>query len=307
MGRKIVLTGVTLTDPNAPRLVKVDPIESDGSLVLFEPAHPLSKMGAGVPTDGQVTENLFRDNAALVTGLGSPATWDIEVAYKELGGAKGLIERSGKGGLHVIVSQDPAMYPGPYPYLFTRNPNSFRDHMAAAPNNDLFVSMWGRITRAGYSGDVTYNSTTYTSGVGSTAYAYVITGTSNQRLNIGPRSANAESLGSRDSGPYSTGPYIENLGSGKWFTAPSSGSSVHSEFVTLGGFGVHNLYASGARTCLFRWASFIIYRYYMEDLTISGRSYAEVDAIDYALYTKHVLTPGGRYYGDTFTDPATIP
>lgn len=34
---------------------------------------------------------------------------------------------------------------------------------------------------------------------------------------------------------------------------------------------------------------------------------AEVDAIDHALYTSHVLTAGGRYFGDTFTDPATIP
>lgn len=48
-------------------------------------------------------------------------------------------------------------------------------------------------------------------------------------------------------------------------------------------------------------------RAYVEDLTVSGRTYAEVDAIDHALYTKEVLTPGSRYYGDTFTDPATIP
>lgn len=29
-------------------------------------------------------------------------------------------------------------------------------------------------------------------------------------------------------------------------------------------------------------------------------------AIDHALYTTHVLTAGGRYYGDTYTDPATV-
>lgn len=56
-----------------------------------------------------------------------------------------------------------------------------------------------------------------------------------------------------------------------------------------------------------RLSSSIFYRAYIEDLTVSGRTYAEVDAIDYALYTKEVLTPGGRYYGDTYTDPATIP
>jgi hypothetical protein len=53
--------------------------------------------------------------------------------------------------------------------------------------------------------------------------------------------------------------------------------------------------------------SVVFYRTYLEDLTVSGRTYAEVDALDVALYTKHVLTTGGRYYGDTYTDPATIP
>jgi len=50
----------------------------------------------------------------------------------------------------------------------------------------------------------------------------------------------------------------------------------------------------------------VIYRAYMEDLQVSGRSYAAVDAIDFEQFTKHVLTAGGRYYGDTYTDPATI-
>ena len=49
-----------------------------------------------------------------------------------------------------------------------------------------------------------------------------------------------------------------------------------------------------------------VYRMYIEDLTVSGRTYAQVDAIDYAQFTKDVLTVGGRYYGDTYTDPTTL-
>jgi hypothetical protein len=41
--------------------------------------------------------------------------------------------------------------------------------------------------------------------------------------------------------------------------------------------------------------------------TVSGRTYEQVAAIDQALYTKEVLTAGGRYYGDTYTNPTTIP
>lgn len=54
-------------------------------------------------------------------------------------------------------------------------------------------------------------------------------------------------------------------------------------------------------------ASWIFRRLYLEDLTVSGRTYDQVAAIDQALYTKEVLTAGGRYYGDTYTNPTTIP
>jgi hypothetical protein len=52
----------------------------------------------------------------------------------------------------------------------------------------------------------------------------------------------------------------------------------------------------------------VFWRGYVEDLTVSGRTYAEADAIDIAEFTKQVLTSGGRYYGDTIvTAPSTIP
>lgn len=54
-------------------------------------------------------------------------------------------------------------------------------------------------------------------------------------------------------------------------------------------------------------ASRVLYRWYLEDLTVSGRTYAEVLAADYALY-QQAFGVGGRYYGDTLpTDPSTIP
>ena len=44
----------------------------------------------------------------------------------------------------------------------------------------------------------------------------------------------------------------------------------------------------------------------IEDLTVSGRTYAEVDALDYALY-QAAFAADGRYHGDTNTDPSTLP
>jgi len=39
---------------------------------------------------------------------------------------------------------------------------------------------------------------------------------------------------------------------------------------------------------------------YLEDLTVSGRTYADVDALDNALYTE-AFGAGGAYSGDTYT------
>lgn len=49
--------------------------------------------------------------------------------------------------------------------------------------------------------------------------------------------------------------------------------------------------------------SFALYRLYIEDMTVSGRDYAEVEAIDLAAYTRE-FAAGGKFYGDTFTTPA---
>jgi hypothetical protein len=49
----------------------------------------------------------------------------------------------------------------------------------------------------------------------------------------------------------------------------------------------------------------IFYGFYLEDLTVSGRTYQDVDALDLQAYNIAFGT-GGRYYNDTYTDPATI-
>lgn len=52
--------------------------------------------------------------------------------------------------------------------------------------------------------------------------------------------------------------------------------------------------------------SHILYRCYLEDLTVSGRTYEQVKAIDDALFAA-AFSSGGKFYGDTYTDPATLP
>lgn len=285
MGRKIVLTGVTLTDPDAPRLAVVDPIESSGSLLLIEPGHPHEPWDAGVPADESAIPNILSDTLSIGT-----AKFDTNGA---LTSTKGLLERSTKGGLHGIVSQSVSLTSGDGATI--RIPTALNTYLGAHASNDYYVSGWYRLTRAN-------------NAVGS-AWTYVIasgSGDSNVLANFSENAAIAATglglLGSR----AGTNVIGAHMASGAVDGATTSTTSK--AFGPVWGAPPTTFGNVNVATRNTHWPSFVFYRFYVEDLTVSGRTYAEVDAIDYAEYTRQVLTVGGRYYGDTTpTDPATIP
>lgn len=51
--------------------------------------------------------------------------------------------------------------------------------------------------------------------------------------------------------------------------------------------------------------SWILYRIYIEDLSLSGRTYEQVKAIDDAEFAK-AFAAGGKFFDDTWNDPATV-
>lgn len=285
MGKKIVLTGVTLTDPDAPRLLSVDPIESAGSLLLLDPMHPTQQWASGAPADLDTVPNLL--SAPLSTG----ATATVRVRGGILAGGKGALERSTKGGLHGIVSQSVALASDDG--MAIEVPAALAAYISANLDHSYYVSVWDRLTRAlpnptNFTVDYATGGSTTTNGLmhaaQSTWYG-AVSAVSNQDVlgnTVGARFANASIGGSKAVSSTATRTPC-------WGAPASSPNNTN--------LATRNL----------NWPSFVFYRLYMEDLTVSGRTYAEVHAIDYQQFTKHVLTPGGRYYGDTFTDPATIP
>lgn len=290
MGRKIVLTGTTLTDTTAPRLVTVDPIESAGSLLLFDYAHPLSTFPATVPATGAAIPNLFGSQLAALGGAGS-ADGILNIGGAIANGTKGKVERSGKGGLHVVVSQANALASGDG--VAVQAPAALYAYMVANASHDYYVSAWDRLTRANIVPDMAmlYGFSSYTV-VGlvninpeATYQGGALLGAVLPGNTVGPRRASA----AVDAYVPDASASVGSSGLPQWGAPPDTFNDT--------------ILASRNQ----KWPSFIAYRLYVEDLTVSGRTYAEVDAIDYALYTQHVLTPGGRYYGDTFTDPTTIP
>lgn len=306
-GLRIIVPGLTLP-VDAPRLVQVDPIETDGSLLLVEPM-PLDESkqwAAGVPASGSLLRNLLADKALAVYGSGVEADVSPSIVYANLDNVRGKVERSAKGGLHVILSQDDARVADTNdPYLGMLHTAKFREWMYLHPDHDLYVSMWVWLTRIQRLGTV---AGTYTGN--SANYLYVLrAGSSNQRIRFGGSNPVGNDLGGRNDVAAAVGPKLLNSASAAWGTNPASASATNDYGVTLGAYpGSQGTLISAPSTAQARWPSYVVYRWYVEDLTVSGRTYAQVDALDLALYTKEVLTAGGRYYGDTVpTDPATIP
>lgn len=304
VGRVLIIPGLTFDNPDAPKLVELDAIESAGSLLLLDATHPSGGWPGGVGPSGSTLRNVLWKKAKAVYGAGSEASLAATLNYAGMTGATGLLERSTKGGLHALVSQAPSLVTASNtPFARLHMDSELRKWLFQHPTNDLYISVWGQVTRAYKFGPV---DETYT-GLGGTTLVELATGGSNQRVALGQRTLVQNELGKLSNSEIAAGPAFMNAASGAWSLNPALETSIFSSLLCVGNTGVNNTYMSGAATAKTRWPSWVIYRVYVEDLTVSGRSYQQVHDIDYALYQKHVLTEGGRYYGDTCTDPLTLP
>lgn len=309
-GRLILLNDVEITNTAAPKVIRYDKLESEGSLVLFEPANPYGAMAGA--DNGAAVKNIVSPIAA---GLHSGA-WDSQLTLSNIDGVtKGLVERTEKGGLHFVISQDESLLDGvDLPAAAIAWPAAFRAYIYNNPENHIYISTWSMVTRGHKGGTLSYGGIDF--GVGGSGLMEFITGGLNQRSvfgNVASPTNSTNTLGSRMSSTVSVGTKFNNHATSKFSSGnPANATSVSSVGIAAGNAGNRNPYhhSPGGPTGVTmrsRWESWILYRLYVEDLTVSGRTYAEVDALDHALYEREVLTPGGRYYGDTYTDPATLP
>lgn len=306
MGRQLIITGLKLTDLSAPKLVVTDPIESAGSLLLLDATHPTGAWPAGVGASGSALRNVLWEKAKAVYGAGTEASLAASLSHAGMSGANGLLERSSKGGLHGLVSQSAGLVSAVNtPYARISFDIELRKWLFNHPDNDLYISVWGRITRGYKSGAI---DGTYTNDAAS-ALIELNQGSGSQRFALGQKAALMNTLGSMNNNNSEkvAGPQFMNAASGGWSAAPATEPAIQTGLVCFGNAGSNNTYTSAPMAVKSRWPSWIVYRVYVEDLTVSGRTYQQVHDIDYAQYQKHVLTAGGRYYGDTFTDPAALP
>ena len=297
MGKVMILRGVKFTDTTGPKIITRDKIESDGSLMLFDGNHQFGQfsglpgVNASVPNAlSSLTAKLLSVSEDLTHLKGYSASADSAGLFKK--------ERTAKGGIHGIVTQ--AGGQTSVQAYFLRAPDAVQAYMRDNNTHTFYVSLWQRVTRKALDGPVPQAPFYFANGVSSTAnfrfhmegsLPYPRAGTLTSRgvkavpvandINIADGTNRFTSLGvqgNTGNGPISADPVTFGVG-------------------TIGAWNGGNYNKAASR---------IIYRAYIEDLTVSGRTYAEVEAIDYALY-QEAFAPGGKFYGDTYTAPSTLP
>jgi len=286
---------VDRADPMAPAL---------GALLLVEPASPYKAWNPGVPQSGSAVPNLAGATASRLLNV-SPAAVQPLLDYQGVsaaGSSRGLLERTGRGGMHVIMPQKTAPTEGDG--FRIRHPLAILNYLASNPTHDIYFSLWGFLSRLGEAASV-WSAVSFNASPSATELLYAI----GNDGNLFPTAAPPK-MGERRDPPKTWRPsgnpnltpqrFIAN-GAMANYTG-TIGTTRASKLFAVGAHGAANAPFPGSSAAA-QQASGIFYRYYMEDLTVSGRTYAQVDKLDSDLFVKEVLTAGGRYLNDTYTQP----
>ncbi|AKJ72045.1 hypothetical protein [Gordonia alkanivorans] len=294
---------LVLRSPDAsftgPKLY-ADPRLNAGSLVLVDATHAAGPWGAGVPTS---LPNLAADplRSLLATTDGTAA---LSIA-NTVSAATGMVERTAKGGLHVIAKKTGTVAGES---VLAHMSTQLQEYLNANSTHALYLSAWARATRA------------RTIGSGPTAVPVAGLRREHSTVHTGWLSAYYASSGNVATNPGTTSPNYINR------TIGALSSGVGSYRVALGITG-RNDTVWGASVLSSRLIelgnvmtgnedhapSTIVYACQLVDLTVAAaelglsvaQAYDEADAIDAAEYAAAFGT-GGRYASDTFTDPTTI-
>jgi len=333
-GKNLVLNGLSFNNAALKYLRDDVVLPKQGALMLIDPTHPANAWASGVPADQALLPNIAGSQLSALTG--SSASTDTQPSmFKPVAfaGAAGLMERTSKGGLHGVPSKVSAVQSSGPAIAF---PTKLMAYILANPKHDYYMSLWARVTRAPLDG---FGNSTMVAINGNAqqtnSYLFNVAASSSTAApwaTLNRPSAGVPRLGFHEDGTVAAlGNKFLSLATDQWFTltttdalpgdgtnpavtgAQAGGGLTFGSTVQFPGIGTTGTVANGtfnpasSASNVNKSDSHIIYRFYLEDLTVSGRTYAEVDALSWAEYQRQVLTVGGRYYGDTFTNPTSIP
>lgn len=282
-----------INNPNAPKLIKYDPIENSiGSLFLWDAGRqPFSV----TPANGTVLPNLL-DDFDNATGK----AFEVTKGTASVNNDYAKIELTQKKALHFIVSQTyPTDIPGEA-FWGVLGDSALMAHIydQIVNNPNLYISFWIQGTRKGKDRSGKFGPMlSYVRDNNSNSVFYMTSKESKPAV-----SANSTSVSK-----------LQNVaGTVDAFLSPNahqmnvrgySFQPVYPDSRFFLGSGIFGPWST--ELALNESPSFALYRIYIEDLKLSGRTFAEVKAIDDAEFEK-AFNVGGRFYGDTWSDPATI-
>ena len=159
------------------------------------------------------------------------------------------------------------------------------------PTNKYYVSVWGQITRADSSGQDMPLSSAFTNSANQANNRLY-------RINIKSDDAAADVVANEPETLNQAGPFFRSLSVNGWAGTPPPTSGTSDVLAQILRWGNYAPYGGSNDSTDFAW---IAYRFYLEDLTVSGRTHAEVAEIDNALLRAAAYESGGRFNGDTWT------
>lgn len=292
---KVPGSGSNFAGPSLPPVDAAMP--TTGALWLYEPAHPAQTWGIGVPADGTTVVNLAGTQARGM--VGGSASLDGQIINTGMTGSFGKVERSSKGGVAVILSTTNNVSNAGFAVNL---PPAIVTYMQANASHSFYFSTWHRVTRRETPAGTNYPIAALVTPTAAYAMGTLTNGFQTPyNLGFGTWTTDINTTS-----PYtSLGPYLRIVSGTPLPAAFGSAdpATVDRYVWQCGNYGMGNRTGSQVG----KTGSRVFYRSYCEDLTVSGRTFAAAAAADKAEYAAAVLTSGGRYHGDTSTDPATLP
>lgn len=288
-GLKIQLN-VSVTDTTLP-IIADDPIISVGGLVLLDFASNKGYTGSTPPALSGTLPNVAWKQAAAILGSGDATTLANRCTFDTtasvpLGHKK---EFTSKRGLHIISSQVNQTANTGY---MIQAATPIQQYMTDNPTHSAFMGFWLYDTRPALTENTTIGG------------IYNNTSTPNNNKLLFLSSTVVPASGSRflgstsvPSSPNVVGKCYRSVGaSGTMGTIPTQFRAMLARIANEGAYQNLEINKTG---------SMIFYKVYIEDLTVSGRTFAEVDILFKSQYDA-AFAVGGAYYGDSYTDPATL-
>lgn len=288
MGLKIAITDTVLTDTTLP-VFRDDKLLNAGSLVLFDPTNPVSGLTA-VPASGGSLVNIAWKQAKALLAIGDINSLSLPWT-NTLTSSQGIVEMTAKRGLHGLISQ---VNHAANAHARFDVPQAVKTYMLANPTRSFYVGQIGFKTRLPLTQN--YQEFQFVSTVSNQGY--------NNLLFFGERDATFPSSGAAKLGatvPSNVlGAYWRDVAVNAWAGTRPVDSTTFNGWRKWGASGFNG------STEVNKSQSDILYFFYLEDLTASGRTYAQANADVQARYNLLFNPTNGRLLGDSYTASSVL-